>query len=330
MSSVLDQYLVGEHAAAWRALDPHWQDGIIYRAWADRPSEAEVAALMQETFGRVARNTDLLIERLRDTGYRFECESGRNGPPVAPRRRVADLCEADVTEALRRRFGSLSGFEGDHLALPGALIWFARIVGAVDLRQRFPPRGRLDLPDEVDLLGDEDDDDLLESLDFLESLGDEAQDDGRLRELAEGDRAAHPHADDPVLSRLGDWDPLVVEPEMLLADILNPDADWQLVPDGGIGLAAEFAPGFEHKADVSGAVNYHLYLPTERFDPIIHAERVNLSFMTYLRTVFARGGFFGVPRPMRKAEVSAREVSPGILLPDHPVFVSLAADMEPF
>ncbi|MHA3980032.1 hypothetical protein ACW9UR_20340 [Halovulum sp. GXIMD14794] len=330
MPSVLEQYRSGAHAAAWQALDTDWQEGLTFRAWADRPSSDEVEALMHETFGRVARNIDLLIERLRDTGYRFECESGRVGPAVPPRRPVADLREADVAAALRRRFAALPGLEAEHLALPGALTWFARIVGTVDLRQRFPPRGRLDLPDELDLLGEDEDDDLLESLDFLDALDDESRDDSRLRDLAEEDRAPHPHADDPVLSRLGDWDPLVVEPEMLLADILDPDADWQLVPGGGVGLAPEFAPSFEHKADVSGAVNYHIYLPTGRFDPIVHAERVNLSFLTYLRTTLSRGGFFGVPRPLRKAEVAAQEVSPGIWLPEHPVFASLAADMEPF
>jgi hypothetical protein len=66
-----------------------------------------------------------------------------------------------------------------------------------------------------------------------------------------------------------------------------------------------------------------------------------MPFTTYLRRVFRRGGFFGVPRPFFRAPKGwgyldradwppVREVEAGIFLPDHPVFEALAKDMDAF
>ena len=71
----------------------------------------------------------------------------------------------------------------------------------------------------------------------------------------------------PVLAMLGDFDPLVVDVEHFTQDAQE---DYVVLPTpvGGMGMIAEFAPSFEHKANVSGAENPHFFLPTDRNDPI--------------------------------------------------------------
>ncbi len=152
-------------------------------------------------------------------------------------------------------------------------------------------------------------------------------------------------ATDPVVSRLGDWDPLQVNFEYLAYCVFEDEANLSPLPDGGLALNAEIAASFEHKADISGAWNPSIRLPSYRADPMVFAEGIAMPFTTYLRRVFARGGFFGTPRPFfRAAEFNQKtggylaeskwpvikEVEPGIWLPDHPVLADLARDLEPF
>ena len=89
---------------------------------------------MRETFARVARNTDRVIERLRDIGYRFECEVGRYQEAVPPRSPASDV--AELSALIEAQYGALASYSHLPGPFPIALLWFERIVGRVDLTQR--------------------------------------------------------------------------------------------------------------------------------------------------------------------------------------------------
>jgi len=323
MPSLAARYAAGEHQAVWSELD---QGAAI--------APGEVEEIMRDTFGRVARNTDLLIARLRDTGYRFECEAGRRSDPVPPRSPGAeDGRTAQVlAEALFDGFPALDATPGP---FPPALAWFAELVGNVDLRQRYPYRppsvagldARAGLSEEQS-----------EELDIIAQAMRDAMpkpnpDELFLdRQVAQEDALPHPHADDPVLSRLGDWDPLVVDFGIIAYDLGDEEAEMAPLPGGGVGHWVEFAENYATKADVSGGRNPSFIFPGGRHDPIVHADGIELPFTTWLRHTFARGGFFGVPAVLRPAygDMALIEVEPGIYLPDHPAFADLAQGLEPF
>lgn len=292
MTSLAARYAAGEHEAVWRELDRHTLSVGENSALGlgHPPGPAEIEDIMRQTFERVARNTDRVIERLRGIGYRFECEA--QSPLEAPRR-PADSAVSDAAIAVEDRFGDLPAFQPDAAfstatPFPTALLWFGQIVGSVDLRQEFAAAAFGAAP------------------------------------------ASGGNPGDPGQPRLGDWDPLQVHFDYLAYDVSDPARALTPLDDGGLALVAEFAPGFEHKANVSGAIDMHLRLPANRIDPIVFGEGIALPFTTYLRRVFSRGGFFGIPRKVRDDQRLDREVEPGIFLPDHPVFASLSRDLEPF
>jgi len=283
MVSLIKRYRDGECRAVWRELDRHRLSVSEYFELDMYPPQTDddVEEVMCETFERIARNVDRIIERLRDRGYQFESEKGRYGPSESPRA----ACETKVFEGfdrLRREFEEVRVYNGSSDLFPQSFEWFARIVGAVDLRQ------------------------------------------------------ASTNSDDNVepgnqmTVQLGDWDPLVVDPRYALDDVEESDFALLLVPDGGIGFAFEFAPSFEHKADVSGSLNPHFFLPTDRKDPVVIAEGIHLTFTEYLRRIFDRGGFFGVPRVIQTASTKLNEVEPTIFLPNDPIFDRLANELEQF
>ncbi|PTX55785.1 hypothetical protein C8N43_0431 [Litoreibacter ponti] len=303
--SLLARYIAGEHDAVWEALE-------------SAPDAADAEAVMRETFARVARNTDTVITRLRDTGYRFECEAGRYSDAVPPHRQIS-VHLGRIEETLEDRFGDLPAFAGRSDFLPRALDLFARVVGIIDLRQRHPGK-----PPQAGITARTPVQRALENA--LSGLGGT---DARRRVVETEDRRPH-LSDDPVIARLGDWNPLVINLEYL-SDI-GAEMEAELVPHpmGGLGLMAEIAPSFEHKANVSGTTGAHLFLPSQRVSPMIFEHGPPASFIDYLRTAFAHGGFLGVPAPVRPSHAELTQIAPQVLLPDHPVFVSLAKDLEPF
>ncbi|GAA6179250.1 hypothetical protein NBRC116594_06880 [Shimia sp. NS0008-38b] len=88
---------------------------------------------------------------------------------------------------------------------------------------------------------------------------------------------------DPILKTLGDWDPLEVDFDFLQYEIGEEEAELHPLPEGGLALQPAFAGSFEHKANISGAWNPHLRLPSYRVDPMVFAEGIALPFTTYLR-----------------------------------------------
>jgi len=278
MASLIERYLAGEHEQVWREIDVEYIPlaEIYDQNYGWRVSVNDIDAVMHETFTRVARNVDLLIKRLRELGYQFECELPEYGEAAPPRR----PCSSEVFETidtLRARYKEMSAFQHGSDPFPRAIVRFSEIVGSVDLRQAWNGDDRID----------------------------------------------------PILSALGDFDPLVVDPEYFANDA-EEDRDIWPTPIGGMGLIAEFAPSFEHKANVSGAENPHFFLPTDRHDPIVMAENIQLTFTGYLRKMFARGGFYGVSRKTRSSDLPLREVETGMYLLDHPAIAELATEMELF
>jgi len=306
------------------------------------PDRDDVEEVMRLTFERVARNVDRLIERLRDLGHRFECEAGRFDDPLPPQGPVDPGWHEKVESALRAHLKCLPALRDAPLQVPLALVRFSQIVGRVDLRQRWnepmPPETLKAMQDKNDAApgiasgAPPPDLELMASArealaDWLDAIPADA-DTASAAEAEDG--RPHPNGDDAVVSRLGDWDPLMVEPEWVLDEIADPDADLSPAPDGGLGFACAVAPSFETKADVSGLDGWSLYLPSARIDPMLYVEGASLTFTDYLRRTLFRGGVFGVPRLVAPYQGPLREVQPGIRLPNHPVFASLAADLEPF
>lgn len=142
------------------------------------------------------------------------------------------------------------------------------------------------------------------------------------------------HSSDPVIRNLGDWDPLVFDGLEYFACEIREEGKAdppQQMRDGRMGVELQFAPDRYHKANISGGDDYIICLPSDVLDPIIFEAGV--SFMTYLRNIIARGGFWGVPKIMLDRGygwLGKIEVEPGIFLPDHWVFARLANDLEPF
>ena len=85
--TLADRYLAGEREAVWRSLDSY---SVRYAPQGEirEPDLGELRAVLEVAFARAARSIDVITERLRATGYRFECESGRSGPARPPRRPV--------------------------------------------------------------------------------------------------------------------------------------------------------------------------------------------------------------------------------------------------
>ncbi|WP_298256001.1 hypothetical protein [uncultured Litoreibacter sp.] len=309
----------GQHVEVWQEI-------------AHSTDAADIEAVMRETYGRVARNTDTVIERLRDTGYRFETESGRYGEAQPPRRQISTHL-GNAEAALEDRFGDLSTFVGGPRFLPLAFHYFALVVGVIDLRQRYPAsepkdelaeiRGRTVTPAERALMKA-----IQGALEGVQSKESELRQERRARAEAE-DRRPHP-SQDAVIARLGDWNPLVVDLNGL--DDLSQEFEVEMVslPSGGIGLQLDLAPSFEQKANVSGGIGAHVFLPNTRMDPMVFEDSRALPFIDYLRAAFTHGGFLGVPHPVRPNQHPLRSIDHDLRLPAHPIFTELTKGLETF
>lgn len=337
MASFSRRYEKGAHEAVWEELNLAWT------SFGDRSSPSEETTtpaidledaedVMRQTFERVARNTDRLIERLRDTGYRFECEASRFGPSHPPRR-PANLDAAN--KWLEAQFGAHPIHGRALCQMPLALQRCADIAGSIDLTQEYPDQpdlyGSDDMPDLSDTLGLFIDDDSLAEMDRI--LGDTRapkpfENTAHQPQSAYEDQTRHPSENDPVLARLGDWDPLQIDFAYLESDLTDPDSEQEI--DNEMVWNAEFAASFEHKADVSGAINPWLAFPQTALDPIVNAEGHALTFTNYLRHAFRNGGFLGIPRRVHAGQQLENEIAPGLYLPKHEIFQKLADGLEPF
>lgn len=183
--------------------------------------------------------------------------------------------------------------------VPLAIVWFVRIVGNVDLRQT---------PDHTSAVY------------------------SWVRLPGKNDRNQNPHRKEVVASmpRLGDFDPLC----FMLYDFMSPryeeEREFEKRRTGG-KILIEFAPDVYHKADISGGTSYSVLAPDVSADPNI--ELAGCSFMTYLRTCIANGGFWGAREPVRTNTNFATGIykaSNGLFLPTHPVLRELQTAFVPF
>jgi hypothetical protein len=90
-------------------------------------------------------------------------------------------------------------------------------------------------------------------------------------------------------------DPLVVYPIEVAKYEYK---DWRYFVKEGDVEAGQFgiplAPDFYHKDNVSGGDSYKIYTPNGAIDGIFENERLETTFVNYLRISFRHGGFPGV------------------------------------
>jgi hypothetical protein len=117
-------------------------------------------------------------------------------------------------------------------------------------------------------------------------------------------------------------DPLVIElegsmhPDASIVDYFSDELEAH-EEAGGAASAGRFelpvAPDRLHKANVSGSSPYGFVVPDAGADGLFAAE-VTIPFVTYLRSVFAGGGF-PVPTGPTAAERAVRQALASDLLP---------------
>ncbi|MEM9011340.1 MAG: hypothetical protein AAGE18_08940 [Pseudomonadota bacterium] len=301
-------------------------------------SEDERDELLDEVFGRIVRNLRRIEARLRDIGYRFECEE------PTPREAISELFDPDairkIEEEMAARLGALSA--EDRAAAEARLGEMSDFMQEFERRQHALAAGEPSAPiPPTPTISPASDATKLaiasararhgrfpEALQwFSERIGNV---DFRQKFSTFGAREGV----DPVVANLGDWDPFCFDLELFgrLAGT-EEDPGIQLLHEGGQGQLIEFAPDFCIKANVSGGDPYHVILPNPRADPVVHHWERRVPFMTFLRATILRGGFRGAPMLTVDRGHGWRgtvEVEPRTFLPDHPVFASLADGLEPF
>jgi hypothetical protein len=112
MASYLERYLAGQHERVWREIVAL---GDVVR---EEPARADAEAVAREMMGRVRRNIERLVPRLRERGYGFT----NADPLTTPDKNVA---------------GYLAAME-EWGPLPMALRIFWEIVGEVSLEGALP------------------------------------------------------------------------------------------------------------------------------------------------------------------------------------------------
>jgi hypothetical protein len=112
MASYLERYLAGGHEQVWRELMA-LGDGVR-----DEPVFADAYAVERETMGRVRRNVERLILRLRDMGYSFSSKMPLADP----------IHEVEAYIATMEEWGPL----------PLALRAFYEVVGEIELKGELP------------------------------------------------------------------------------------------------------------------------------------------------------------------------------------------------
>ncbi|MEP3345947.1 MAG: hypothetical protein ABJN34_01775 [Litoreibacter sp.] len=321
--SLHKRYMSGETEDVWRDIER-------------THDAADIEAVMRETYGRVSRNVDIIIERLRETGYRFESESGRHGEGLAPHRKIS-VHLGNAEDVLEERFGDLPALTYASTFLPTALHFFALVVGVIDLRQRYPFKEQSnERSAQSKAPASAGERALLEAME--NALGGFQQRQADERAILESeDKRPHP-SNDPVVARLGDWNPLVVDLENLKDLAEEREAEIVPLPMGGIGLELDIAPSFESKSNVpvgdgdgdGDGDGARLFLPNLRQDPMIFEAGRNLPFIDYLRAAVLSGGFIGVSYPIHPTSLDLRDAKSGLLLPEHPIFATLQDGLEAF
>lgn len=256
MPTYLDRYLAGEREAVWSELT------ALGPAIRDAPIFADACAVARETMTRARANVEVLVQRLTSLGYHFV-----NQPP------------APYVPPNQEWLATLRDLEAEYGALPLSIeVWY-EIVGAVDFMGVFP------------------------GLSTYEGIGAE----GYVDVMMGGERIRihtsypfyastappSPEPLDPDASIPSD--PLVVFPPLdALVDMLE-EPPSSAGGEPRVQYSLGFAPDALSKANVSGGDGPHIDFGDARMDaPLRGDDWAGVPFVSYLRTVFAWGGFPGL------------------------------------
>jgi hypothetical protein len=228
----------------------------------EEPLASDTLAVARETMRRVRVNVELLAQRLTALGYRFISD-------VMPRPHVPP------TDASLAKLRTLQEQYGP---LPLSLRTWYEVVGAVDFMGVYPQLSAYETPDPRDIAS------------YLRQRGLNV----RLAQPPSGADAGAEVDGDLVSDPLVIWpcdDPLV--DELVEADDA-PDAE----ETARYSLC--LAPDALHKANVSGGDGPHIDFGQAGMDaPLRGDDWAGVPFITYLRTVFAWGGFPGLRHAAR-------------------------------
>jgi hypothetical protein len=218
------------------------------------PLFADAQAVARETMTRARANVETLVQRLTTLGYHFISDALGTAPTPYI---PPDADALDEMRELERQYG----------ALPLSITTWYEVVGAVDFTGSYP---RLSAYDELDPSNI--------TMSFQ----------GQLMRVS-----LHPEfrilgpAPDPSANPDASLvsDPLVIWP---CIDALVDESE-----DGRYSLG--FAPDALHKANTSGGGGSHIDFGDPRIDaPLQGDDWEGVPFVSYLRTVFAWGGFPGL------------------------------------
>lgn len=220
----------------------------------ERPLFDDAQAVACETMMRARFNVETLLQRLTALGYHFVSEA--LGEPPAPFVTPTEASLAEMRD-LEREYGSL----------PLSLTTWYEIVGAVDFTGSYPRLSGYEALDPGDMVMS------FQGQLLRVSLTPEVRILGPAPE-PDADAAASPTSD-----------PLVIWPCIdALVD------EWE---DGRFSLG--FAPDALHKANTSGGDGPHIDFGDSGMDATMHGDDwEGTLFLSYLRTVFAYGGFPGL------------------------------------
>jgi hypothetical protein len=265
--SYLDRYHAGEREAVWAELT------AFGSAICDEPLAAEAQAVTYETMSRARANVELLVQRLNTLGYQFVSDA--LGAPPTPHIPPTAAALANLRE-LQERYG----------ALPLALQTWYQVVGTVDFQGVYPRLSAYESFDPHDLGM------YFQGQRLRVSLLPEVR-------ILGVDPQPDPTADpDTGIAA----DPLVIWPciEALVDEFEEESEEESEATDRPTNASRSiatlgFAPDALQKANVSGGDGPHMDFGEGRMDaPLRGDDWEGVSFITYLRTVFAWGGFPGL------------------------------------
>lgn len=259
ISTYLQRYLDGEREAAWAELM------ALGPAIREEPLFADAQAVARATMTRARANVETLVQRLTTLGYQFMSEA--LGAPPAPHTPPSD-------ESL----AALRDLEDQYGPLPLAIETWYEIVGAVDFTGAYPRLSAYELLDPRNLL-----------MSFQ----------GQLTRMS---MFPKPHILGPASeadlqpSQDPTSDPLVVWP---CIEALVDERDEQTPNTPGDEPLSRYSLGFAPdaltKANSSGGDGPHIDFGDSRIDAPLHGDDwKGVPFVSYLRAVFAWGGFPGL------------------------------------
>lgn len=220
----------------------------------DEPQASDATAVARETMRRARANVELLTQRLTAIGYRF----------------IRDMQDQPFEPSDGEALATLRRLQQEYGSLPLSVTAWYEEVGAVDFRGVYPGLSAFETVDLSNLRM------FFQGQHLRVSLTPEVR-------ILSSEPASAPDPDASLTS-----DPLVI---FVCNEALVDELD-----EGGQTVASYcLAPDALHKANVSGGDGPHIDFGQAGMDAPLRGDDWNgVPFITYLRTVFAWGGFPGL------------------------------------